>query len=99
MAGQKRRGKHEDTTVSLVPLTFDEAIAKLAQTKHGDSQAAESDSTNSSSIYAVISSPPSTPMTFPVIHPVPASISATIAFATSSGVVARPLGFCSRTRS
>jgi len=37
--------KHDDTTVSLHPLTFDGAMAKLAQSKRGDSQAAESGST------------------------------------------------------
>ena len=37
--------KHEDSSVSLHPLTFDEAIAKLAQAKHGGSPAEESDST------------------------------------------------------
>lgn len=39
------RRKHEDTTVSLHPLTFDEAIAKLAQAKRKDSQAEGSGST------------------------------------------------------
>jgi len=37
--------KHEDSSVSLHPLTFDEAIAKLAQAKREDSQAEASDST------------------------------------------------------
>ena len=37
--------KHDDTTVSLHPLTFDEAIAELAQSKRGDSEAADSGST------------------------------------------------------
>jgi hypothetical protein len=37
--------KQEDSSVSLHPLTFDEAIAKLAQPKREDSQAAASGST------------------------------------------------------
>ena len=44
MKNSKKRS-HEDTAVSLHPLTFDEAIAKLAQSKRGDSQAEESGST------------------------------------------------------
>ena len=44
-----RRTKHDDTSVSLFPLSFKEAIARLAQIppKRKDSQAAESDSTKS----------------------------------------------------
>jgi len=37
--------KHEDTAVSLHPLAFDEAIAKLARAKREDSQAEASGST------------------------------------------------------
>ena len=38
------KGKHRDTKISLHPLSFDEAIAELAQTpKHEDSEAEESD--------------------------------------------------------
>jgi hypothetical protein len=37
--------KHEDTAVSLHPLTFNEAIAKLAQAKRKDSPAEASGST------------------------------------------------------
>jgi len=38
--------EHKDTSVSLHPLTFQEAIAALAQTpKHEESPAEESDST------------------------------------------------------
>jgi len=40
-----RKHKHEDTTVSLAPLSFDEAMAKLAQTKQKDSEAEESGNT------------------------------------------------------
>ena len=39
-----RKRKHDDTSVSLHPLTFDEAMAKLARGKR-DSQAEESGST------------------------------------------------------
>lgn len=41
----RKNRKHEDTTVSLAPLTFDEAIARLAQAKREDSPAEASDST------------------------------------------------------
>jgi type II secretory pathway component PulM len=38
--------KHEDTKVSLHPLSFEEAIKELARTpKHRDLQAEESDNT------------------------------------------------------
>ncbi len=38
--------KHEDTSISLHPLSFEEAIKKLSQTpKRVDSQAEESDNT------------------------------------------------------
>ena len=38
--------KYEDTTITLKPLTFEEAIRELAKTpKHKDSQAEESDNT------------------------------------------------------
>lgn len=44
MVGRKR--PHKDTSISLHPLTFEEAIAALAQPpKHEDSQAEESGST------------------------------------------------------
>lgn len=44
----ERSGKHEDTTVSLHPLTFEEAIAKLVRVpERTDSPAAASDSTTS----------------------------------------------------
>jgi len=42
----KEKRKHQDSSVSLHPLTFDEAIAKLAQAKREDSQVEASDSTN-----------------------------------------------------
>ncbi len=43
---KKKHQKHEDTSISLSPLTFDEAIEKLANApKQTDSQAEESDST------------------------------------------------------
>ena len=42
----KKRRKHDDTKVSLHPMTFEEAITKLAQTpKRKDSKAEKSDST------------------------------------------------------
>jgi hypothetical protein len=44
MKNSKKRS-HEDTTVSLHPLTFDEAMAKLAKAKRTDSPTEESDST------------------------------------------------------
>ena len=38
--------RHDDTTISLKPLTFDEAIRELAKaSKHEDSEAEGSDST------------------------------------------------------
>jgi len=44
MAEKKRQ--HQDTSVSLHPLSFEEAIEALAQTfKHADSEAEESDNT------------------------------------------------------
>src|SRR5262249_44495320 len=49
--------------------------------------------------HAVTSSPPSTPITFPLIQPAPGSVSATIAPATSSGTVRRPPGFRRRASS
>lgn len=39
----KDKQKHEDTSISLHPLSFEEAIEKLAT--HKDSQAAESGNT------------------------------------------------------
>jgi hypothetical protein len=41
------RRKHQDTSVSLHPLSFEEAIRRLAQPKRKGSQAEESDSTKS----------------------------------------------------
>ena len=39
--------KHKDTTISLHPLSFDEAITQLVQTpKQNDSQTEKADNTN-----------------------------------------------------
>jgi len=40
-----RDRRHKDTSISLHPLSFDEAMAKLARSRRGDSQAEESGST------------------------------------------------------
>jgi len=41
----EKKRNHGDTRISLHPLTFDEAMAKLAQAKREDSPAAESGNT------------------------------------------------------
>ena len=58
--------KHEDSSVSLHPLTFDEAIAKLAQAKRGDSQVEESDSTKEPARESAPSKKRTAPYTVPV---------------------------------
>ena len=44
---EKVQKRHSDTTISLHPLSFDEAITKIVQTpKPDDSQAEKADNTN-----------------------------------------------------
>ena len=53
--------KHEDTTVSLHPLTFDEAMKKLAQAKRTGSEAEESGSTTEPDHESALSTEQSAP--------------------------------------
>ena len=57
-----KKKKHEDTTISLQPLTFEEAIKELAKTpKRGDPQAGETGNTNEVAPESGTSKPQSVP--------------------------------------